>query len=43
MSTTDPVTFVAVAAGVCVTAFTASLGPLWRSLRSDPVSALRAE
>ena len=43
VSTTDPITFVSVAAAVCVTTLAASIAPLWRSLRSDPVRALRAE
>jgi putative ABC transport system permease protein len=43
VSTTDPATFIAVAAAVCVTTLAASVAPLWRSLRSDPVKALRAE
>lgn len=43
VSATDPGTYAAVAATVCVVGLAACALPLWRALSSDPVSALRAE
>jgi putative ABC transport system permease protein len=43
VSATDPVTFTAVGATICLVAIAASLIPLRRALRSDPARALRAD
>jgi predicted permease len=40
---TDPVTFLATAASLVVTAILATIIPAWRALRADPVKALRQE
>ncbi len=39
----DPVTFVSVAAVLCLTTALAALGPAMRASRSDPMASLRAE
>jgi predicted permease len=39
----DPATLLAVAALVCLAALLASVGPLWRAYRTDPVRALRTD
>ena len=39
----DPVTFVSVAAVLCLTTTLAALGPAMRASRSDPMASLRAE
>lgn len=43
VSRTDPVTFAAVAAVVCLVALLACLVPVRRALRADPMRALRVE
>lgn len=43
VSPADPATFAAVAAAVCIIAVAASLVPVRRALRSDPLRSLRAE
>jgi ABC-type lipoprotein release transport system permease subunit len=43
VSATDPGTYAAVAATVCVVALAACAIPLWRALTADPVRALRTE
>ncbi|HEX6132364.1 MAG TPA: ABC transporter permease [Longimicrobiales bacterium] len=43
VSPTDPMTFAAVAAAVCLIAFAASVMPVRRALRADPLRSLRAD
>jgi predicted permease len=43
VSATDPVTYAAVAAVVCIVGIAACMLPLWRALTADPVRALRSE
>jgi len=43
MSAVDPPTFMAVAAGMSMVAFSATLAPVLRAVQVDPIIALRDE